>query len=94
VECWNFLGIHWVHELYFFDTIIKAKRESQHDYMEVFSIAAWEIWKQRNAKIFRGTPTSFFQSWKINFLGTVKQQMYRLNQDNRIRVQDWISSLL
>jgi hypothetical protein len=58
-----------------------------------FSIAAWEIWKQRNAKIFKGTPPSF-QSWKANFLSTVKQQMYRLNQDNRIRVQDSISSFI
>jgi hypothetical protein len=42
------------HGSYFFETIKKAKRDSQLDYfMDVFSIVAWEIWKQGNTKIFR-----------------------------------------
>jgi hypothetical protein len=42
---------------------MKAKREWQFDFfMEVFSIAAWEIRKERNEKISGGsTPT--FQAW-------------------------------
>jgi hypothetical protein len=53
-ECWTSINIHWDHDLYFFDTIKKAREECQHElFMEVFSIAAWEIWKQQNAKIFR-----------------------------------------
>jgi hypothetical protein len=92
VECWNFLDIQWNYELYFFDTIKKAKRDCQHDFfMEVFTIAAWEIWKQRNDQIFRDTDPSF-QSWRTNFF-TVKQKMCRLSQDNRHRVQDWINSI-
>jgi hypothetical protein len=48
--------------------------------MKVFTIAAWEIWKQRNDKIFRAkTPT--FQNWKSNNINTVKLNMYRLSQD-------------
>jgi hypothetical protein len=55
--CWNSLGIQWGHGLYFFDTIKKAKSEWQYGFfMEVFSIAAWEIWKQRNERIFRAPP--------------------------------------
>jgi hypothetical protein len=77
-EWWNFLGIHWNREIYFFDTIKKAKSDCQHDFfMEEFTIAAWEIWKQRNEKIFRGINPSF-QSWKTNFF-KVKQNMYRLS---------------
>jgi hypothetical protein len=54
-RCWNYLGINWDHGLYFFDTIKKAKREWHPEFfMEVFAIAAWEIWKQRNEKIFQG----------------------------------------
>jgi hypothetical protein len=34
--------------------------------MEVFSIAAWEIWKQRNDKIYRAT-IPLFISWKESF---------------------------
>jgi hypothetical protein len=90
-ECWN-LDIHWNHDIYFFDTIKEAKKNCQHDFfMEVFTIAAWEIWKQRNDKIFRGINPSL-QSWKANFCSTVKLNMYRLSQENRIRVQDWINS--
>jgi hypothetical protein len=39
--------------LYFFDTIAKAKADCQHDFFVIFAIAAWEIWRQRNDKIFR-----------------------------------------
>uniref|UniRef100_A0A0A9BKY2 Uncharacterized protein n=1 Tax=Arundo donax TaxID=35708 RepID=A0A0A9BKY2_ARUDO len=36
--------------------IQRARAACQHQFfMEIFTIAAWEIWKQRNTKIFRGT---------------------------------------
>lgn len=78
VQCWAFLGIHWDHSLYFFDTIQQANDHWQHKFfMEIFSVAAWEIWKQRNAKIFRNTnPT--FDSRKHAFLSTIRTQMYRI----------------
>jgi hypothetical protein len=54
-ECWSYLGIFWDHSLYFFDTMKKAKVGFNLSFfMEICSIAAWEIWKQRNGKIFRG----------------------------------------
>jgi hypothetical protein len=28
-------------------------------YLETFAVAAWEIWKIRNNKIFRGDPPAF-----------------------------------
>jgi hypothetical protein len=77
--CWNFLNIHWDHDFYFFDTIKNAREECQHDFfVEVFSVAAWEIWKKQNAKIFIAIALSFY-SWRDNFFSTVRQQMYRLN---------------
>jgi hypothetical protein len=92
-RCWNYLGIHWDHGLYFFDAIMKAKREWQFDFfMEVFAIAAWEIWKQRNEKIFRGSAPSF-QAWLRSFILTVNQQVYRLNLVNRDAVLAWLQAL-
>jgi hypothetical protein len=92
-RCWNYLGIHWDHGLYFFDTIMKAKREWQFDFfMEVFAIAAWEIWKQRNEKIFRGSAPSF-QAWLRSFILTVNQQVYWLNLVNRDAVLAWLQAL-
>jgi hypothetical protein len=87
------LGIHWDLSLYFFNTIIKAKQECNHPFfMEIFSIAAWEIWKQRNNKIFRNMTPSF-RSWKENFISTAKQQSYRLNEDNRTTKLSWLDSI-
>jgi hypothetical protein len=52
-------GISWGLDeisLNFFSTIVKAKEQTQHQFfMELFSIAARELWKQRNGKIFRKT---------------------------------------
>jgi hypothetical protein len=61
--CWSYLNIRWDHSFYFFDTIAKAKADCQHDsFMEIFAIAAWDIWRQRNDKIFRLVAPS--SSWK------------------------------
>jgi hypothetical protein len=58
---------------------------------EVFSIAAWEIWKQINGKIFRNLVSSFL-SWKNCFLNMVKLQMYRLKHEDSLLVLDWLDS--
>jgi hypothetical protein len=60
--------------------------------MEMFAIAAWEIWKQRNNKIFRGEHPSF-NAWRAQFSATVKLQLYRLRPDDRASVLDWLTSL-
>jgi hypothetical protein len=65
--CWSILNIHWDHNLYFFDMIKRAREECLHDFfLEIFSIAAWVIWKQRNDKIFRAQAPSI-TSWKEKF---------------------------
>nr|TKV93212.1 hypothetical protein SEVIR_9G211400v2 [Setaria viridis] len=75
-RCWNFVGISWDHAIRFSDTIQKARMECQHQFfMEVFVISAWEIWKQQNAQIFRGTQASF-ESWKSCFARTVKLHVH------------------
>jgi hypothetical protein len=60
--------------------------------METFTIAAWEIWKIRYNKIFRGEPPTF-PAWKINFTTSVKLQIYRLKPDDRGPVLAWLESL-
>jgi hypothetical protein len=92
-ECWYYLEITWDHDFHFFNTIQKAKQDfSNNLFMKIFSMAAWEIWKQQNEKIFRGTPPSF-QSWKDSFLACSFSQMYRLNRDQRMSLQSWLASL-
>jgi hypothetical protein len=54
------LGIHWDHELPFFDTIQTSKSEWQYGYyMEMFAIA---VWKYGNKEITRSSGVSLLPS--------------------------------
>jgi hypothetical protein len=45
--------------------------------MEIFNIAAWQIWKQRNNFIFdKGRPS--LDSWKFNFCEEAPLQAHRI----------------
>jgi hypothetical protein len=60
--------------------IQRAKEECPHDFfLEIFSIAAWAIWKQRNDKIFTAQTPSI-TSWKEIFSLIVNQQLYRRSE--------------
>jgi hypothetical protein len=92
-QCWEHLNIFWDHSLNFFDTMDLAKRQfGTSFFMEIFSVAAWEIWKQRNAKIFRHTRPTFLD-WKCCFSNTLSLQMYRMKTDIRFSIDSWLSSL-
>jgi hypothetical protein len=42
----------------FFHTLVKVRDMFGHPFiMEFFSVAAWEIWKERHGKIFRVVPS-------------------------------------
>jgi hypothetical protein len=92
-RCWDLLNIHWDHNLPFFDTIQKAKSEWTFEYfMETFAIAAREIWKIRNNKIFKGDPPAF-TTWKLNFSTTVKLHLFRISEEAREPILSWLDSL-
>jgi hypothetical protein len=51
-------------------------------FMEIFIIAAWQIWKQRNNFIFdRGRPS--FDSWKSSFFEEAILQALRFSEQKR-----------
>ncbi|TVU46390.1 hypothetical protein EJB05_05923, partial [Eragrostis curvula] len=80
--------------LHFFQTLQRARENCQHNFfMEIFTIAVWEIWKQQNGKIFRGAIPSI-QAWKTSFVGTVNRQIYRLKEEDQQLVKDWLQNLL
>uniref|UniRef100_A0A0A9BWZ5 Reverse transcriptase zinc-binding domain-containing protein n=1 Tax=Arundo donax TaxID=35708 RepID=A0A0A9BWZ5_ARUDO len=90
-RCWNFVGIQWDHAAAFFDTIQIAKTACQHQFfMGILIITAWEIWKQRNAQIFRGT-TASFQSWKQCFIHTVQLHVHRCKPALRDSFLAWLN---
>ncbi|KAG0515953.1 hypothetical protein BDA96_10G321500 [Sorghum bicolor] len=50
--------------------------------MEIFIIASWHIWMQRNNFIFyRGRPS--FISWKTSFYEEAKLQAFRLSEEKQ-----------
>ncbi|GJN11973.1 hypothetical protein PR202_ga30213 [Eleusine coracana subsp. coracana] len=58
----------------------------------MFIMTKWEIWKQRNGKIFWNTTPSF-QAWKDSLVATAKLQMYTLKDSDRSTVQNWLEGL-
>jgi hypothetical protein len=58
-DCWRHLNIQWNHQIDFFATFQQARDlHGSPFFIEVFIIAAWQIWKQRNNFIFdRGRPS-------------------------------------
>ena len=60
--------------------------------MKFFLIAAWEIWKLRNAVIFEGVhPT--FHLWTVRFKDQVQLQLHRFKHDRASLVRTWLTSL-
>jgi hypothetical protein len=73
--------------------LAQAKNDSHLDFfMEIFLVAAWEIWKQRNNKIFRRATPSF-NNWKTSFFATLRHCSYKLSVQARHSVQNWLNTL-
>jgi hypothetical protein len=91
-ECWNYVEIHWCHNLDFFPMIEAARGAFGHNlFMDILAVIVWCIWKQRNDFIFRNIATSFL-SWKDSFNDMLKLQMLRFNSGQRLRVSLWLNS--
>jgi len=93
LRCWHKLQIHWDLSLGLHDRILQAKDASMLSFfMEIFLIAAWEIWKLRNAVIFeRVHPT--FHLWTMRFRDQVQLQLHRFKHDSASLVRTWLTSL-
>ena len=64
---WQKLGIVWDDTNDIHTLLQQGRRHFGMAYfIEIFIIAAWEIWNLRNAKIFEGQTVSF-QLWNVKF---------------------------
>ncbi|GJN31828.1 hypothetical protein PR202_gb20275 [Eleusine coracana subsp. coracana] len=82
-QCWTNISIAWDMNTDFFTMLARAKMAAQHQYfMEIFIIATWQIWKQRNDYIFNRNRPSF-HTWKRNFLTEAELQAHRLPEGKK-----------
>ena len=92
-RCWRKLHVHWNLSLDIHARIMQARQASSYSFfMEIFLIAAWEIWKLRNAIIFYAARGSL-NLWIVRFKEHVLLQSVRFSHDKEALVKSWISSL-
>jgi len=60
--------------------------------MEVFLIAAWCLWNERNAVIFNRRPPSV-SSWKAEFRSEVKLHLYKIKPSLHNTILSWLNAL-
>lgn len=79
-RCWDKLGINWVIES---DIHKRIERNRQLAglpfFMEIFLIAAWELWKIRNRLIFDGIQVCFHR-WLRNFKDEASLRSLRIKK--------------
>lgn len=89
-ECWSTLGIAWPNLDERFSLLHEGKRAwGRPMFMEVFVVAAWGIWKERNNKCFRRIPQSV-SSWKARF----KEDFHLLTHRASSKLIPFVNSLV
>lgn len=94
LACWLEIGISWNRTAESFSMVQQANTTFQQPFfMEIFAIAAWQIWKLRNAKIFqRERPSP--RNGIINFCDSVHAQMHRMSGSLNSSLSLWTSSFV
>jgi len=90
VTRWYILGVQWPTQGTIFQMIIRMKEQLRIPFfMELFLIAAWCIWKERNDFIFNGRIPSV-SSWKVAFKKEVLDHFCRIKPSLYQFVRSWL----
>jgi hypothetical protein len=60
--------------------------------MEIFLIAAWELWKIRNRIVFDGVQACF-NRWLCNFKDEAALQSLRIKEADRVVILLWLDAM-
>ena len=92
---WNYLGISWSVQpnqtTYEMAQIVR--RDFGHPFFtEVVFTATWNIWTQRNGKIFRNEQPSF-RAWRRNFIHDISLLSHRIRSKYKDNLLSWIGNI-
>jgi hypothetical protein len=89
---WFVIGIQWDQQGSIFEMLQHQRVNFGGPYfMDLFMIAAWCIWKERNDFIFNHKAP--MESWKQRFKSEVKLHLFRLPTSKRGVIMNWINNL-
>ena len=92
---WNYLGISWIshsNQSTYMMALSARKDFGFPFFSEVVFTASWNIWTQRNGKIFRNVNPSF-RDWRRNFVHDISLLAHRIKCKYRDNLLAWIASL-
>jgi hypothetical protein len=91
-QCWNSIGFAWDVSLPLMDRIVTAHNVHHMPFfIEASVIAAWELWKIRNDRVFRGQNPSPTR-WFVNFKNQCLLQSVRFKEDLRSAFCFWLDA--
>lgn len=92
-KCWDKIGISWVSDGEIHRRIERTKPlTGMPFFMEIFLLAAWELWKIRNRLVFDGAQACF-NRWLQNFKDEAVLQSFHIKEADRVSVLLWLDSL-
>jgi hypothetical protein len=91
---WTYLQIDWLQGQDIQTAATRARSDfGKPFFMEVVILACWNIWKQRNEKIFQYHRPSF-QGWKKGFVHDISMLVHRIKRKHVDDLVAWIGSLI
>lgn len=79
------------HEFFQMNVLVRLNF-ARKGFLEIFFIASWHIWKQRNGFIFQNISPPF-QSWRNHFKNKILQYICRMKDPLKQLVFDWLQTL-
>lgn len=93
-ECWALLGIFWDTSLDCLLMVIQARQAfGLRFFREVFILACWTIWEQRNGEIFENVQHSL-DAWRVSFRRELSLAALRAKASTKEVILSWLSSHL
>ena len=91
---WKYLQIDWSHGSNIQQCISQARQRFSHPFFfEVMLTTSWNIWILRNGRTFRGERATF-ATWRSNFVHDILLLSHRLKDSIKLRLVDWVNSLM